>query len=435
MRRLIGDEERDVAQIPGPFLMHYGIFIPKQEGPKAKTLTKAAYVERQACSPIGKYLPSIMNEYQELQFVRQQLEKGERIVQTQFTITLFAAPDKMPAMEQTLLNLYKSVEWQLQPNRFLHLPLFLSSFPMMWSEPAVRDFLLLDKMKTTLSTEVPNLLPMQGEWRGTHSAGMLLAGRSGQIATWSPFDNNQGNYNAIVVGRSGSGKSVFMQEMMVTVLSLGGRVFVLDVGRSFEKSCFMLEGQFVEFSTRVPLCLNPFSTIKVGDPEAEEDALAMLKSVLALMAAPTRGIEDIESAILQRAMLAVWTEYKQGTTITRIADFLIQQPDKLSKDLGTMLFPYTALGNYGRFFNGISNVNLDNPLVVIELEELKERKDLQAVVVQMLIIDITNRMFLETVARPLVLFLMRPGIYYAVRIQACLLRRSPVVCVNILAHS
>jgi conjugal transfer ATP-binding protein TraC len=59
-----------------------------------------------------------------------------------------------------------------------------------------------------------------------------------------------------------------------------------------------------------------------------------------------------------------------------------------------MLFPYTVEGNYGRFFNGPATVNLDNHLVVVELEELKERKDLQAVVVQMLIINITNKMFL-----------------------------------------
>ncbi len=46
------------------------------------------------------------------------------------------------------------------------------------------------------------------------------------------------------------------------------------------------------------------------------------------------------------------------------------------------------------FLMGSSTVNLENTLVVIELEELKERKDLQSVVVQMMIINITNRMFL-----------------------------------------
>ena len=59
-----------------------------------------------------------------------------------------------------------------------------------------------------------------------------------------------------------------------------------------------------------------------------------------------------------------------------------------------MLYPYTSNGVYGKYFNGEANVNLDNHLIVIELEELKEKKELQAVVVQMMVINITNKMFL-----------------------------------------
>ncbi|MCF6318562.1 MAG: ATP-binding protein, partial [Proteobacteria bacterium] len=73
---------------------------------------------------------------------------------------------------------------------------------------------------------------------------------------------------------------------------------------------------------------------------------------------------------------------------------LLSQAEVRAKDMGTMLFPYTKKGAYGRFFNGPNNVDLTNPLVVVELEELKERKDLQAVIVQMMIITISNQMFL-----------------------------------------
>eukprot|EP01037_Dinobryon_pediforme_P013635 gene13635-13750_t len=175
--------------------------------------------------------------------------------------------------------------------------------------------------------------------------------------------------------QSGSGKSVFMQEQMTATLGLGGKVFVMDVGRSFEKTCSLLEGQFIEFKPKTSLCLNPFSTISPHDEEAAQDALAMLKSVIMLMAAPTQGVDDL-------------------CTITHIADWLLGHSHKKAQDLGTMLSPYTRHGVYGRFFNGPATVNLDNPLVVVELEELKERQDLQAVVVQMMIINITNRMFL-----------------------------------------
>lgn len=404
MGRLIGDEDRDVAQIPCPFIIHYGLYIPKQSGPKTKVMTKATYIERQANSPIGKYLPSIQRESEELQFVTQQLSKGERVVQAQLHVILMAKESQLVIAEQTLVNLYRSQEWRLMANPFFHLPVFLSCLPMTWGHDRVQSLLHYKKLKTTLSSESANCLPIQGEWQGTPTPGMILGGRRGQIMSWYPFDNQAGNYNVCVVGRSGSGKSVFMQELMTTTLGLGGKVFVLDVGRSFEKTCFLLKGQFIEFKTKTPLCLNPFSTIPTGDVDVAQDALAMLKSILILMASPSQKVSDMEAALLEQAMLSSWQQFQNRCTITHIADTLLKQCDQKAKDLGTMLFPYTEQGIYGRFFNGESNVNLENPLVVLELEELKERKDLQAVVVQMMIINITNRMFLGDRKTPFQIF-------------------------------
>lgn len=393
MGQLIGDEERDLAQLGCPFILHYGVHVPKQSAPKTQVLSKATYVERQATSPIGKFLPSIQQEAEELTFVREQLGKGERIVQTSLNIVLFSKPEALASIEQTLINLYISKEWQLKPNTYFHLPVLLSVLPMVWNLELIQSMRHHKKLKTTLSTESANLLPLQGEWKGTPTQGLLLAGRRGQLLTWYPFDNETGNYNVSVVGRSGSGKSVFMQELIQTVLGLNGKVFVLDVGRSFEKICDASQGQFIEFRAKTPIGLNPFSSLPL-DEEAAQDALAILKSVLILMAAPTQGVDDLEAALLEKAMLKAWKTHQRDCTITHIANALLAEENPKAQHLGLMLFPYTEHGNYGRFFNGPATVNLDNPFVVLELEELKERKDLQAVIVQMVIINITNKMFL-----------------------------------------
>src|SRR3990167_8969300 len=148
MGMLIGDAERDMAQIPCPFLIHYGVHVPKQDSPQKKVSSKAFYVEAQSQSPIAKYMPSVQREAAELRFVRENLAKGERIVQTSFTVILFAPqfslesgtlgsttedstgqdplPQKnttLPKAEQILKNLFQGQEWRLEPNRFLHLPM------------------------------------------------------------------------------------------------------------------------------------------------------------------------------------------------------------------------------------------------------------------------------------------------------------------------
>ncbi|HCE96345.1 MAG TPA: type IV secretion system protein TraC, partial [Holosporales bacterium] len=210
----------------------------------------------------------------------------------------------------------------------------------------------------------------------------------------SPFDNNEGNYNTCVVGRSGSGKSVFMQELLTSMLGMGGRVFVLDVGRSFEKTVKLLKGTYVEFSTHSPICINPFSSIPQDDDEAASDALSMLKPILSLMAAPKEGTRDIEDTYLEQAIQEAWKQKQTLATITDVANVLLSHPDTIAKSLGERLYTYTSEGNYGRFFNGPATIDLSDTLVVVELEELKERKDLQSVIVQMVILQITNSIYM-----------------------------------------
>lgn len=405
MSMLIGDEDRNLMQIPCPFLIHYGVYIPRQDGPKAKTMTKARYVEKQANSPLGKYLPSIQREAAELDFVRRQLEKDGRIVQTQFTITLMGREEEMTAAEQVLKNYYAGKEWQLNREMFLVLPLFLMNLPMMWGSQRIKEMKRLKTMKTTLSTEPENLLPLQGEWQGTKTPGLLFAGRRGQLFSWFPFDGNQGGYSVSVIGKPGSGKSVCMQEMMVATLGLGGTVFVLDVGRSFEKTCASLGGQFIEFTPHSRLCLNPFTNIPVDDPEDAEKKLSMVKSVLMMMAAPGGELSGIEVSILEKAIAYVWREKGPSTTITDISGWLLAQQDARANDLGTMLFAYTKEGNYGRFFDGPATVNLDNRLVVVEFSDLEELKDLMGVIIQSMTIHILNRVYHSDRTKPIMLII------------------------------
>lgn len=400
MGLLIGDPFDEFLRLQGNFFLSYGVHICDEKTLKTLMLAKCSNVEKQAASPIAKYVPSLRREAEEWTYVREKFEAGQRLVRTRFQVGLLCPPASIAREEQTLFNLYRSQRWELALDRYLQLPSFLSCLPMTWGEGSVEDSRLFQKTKTTLSHEPANLMPLQGEWQGTKSPGMMLVGRRGQLFTWSPFDNTSGNYNACVVGRSGSGKSVFMQELLTCMLGMGGRVFVLDVGRSFEKTVKLLKGTYVEFSTHSPICINPFSSIPQDDPEAASDALAMLKPILSLMAAPKEGTKDIEDTYLEQAIQESWNQRQNQATVTDVAHVLLHHPDPIAKSLGERLYPYTEKGTYGRFFHGPANIDLSDTLVVIELEELKERKDLQAVIVQMVILQIANTIYLGNRTTP-----------------------------------
>lgn len=410
MGLLIGDPFDNFLRLQGSFFLSYGVHIVHEKILKTQMLAKCGNVEKQAASPIAKYVPSLKKEMEEWRYVREKFEAGQRLVRTRFQVGLLSDADTIGREEQTLFNLYRSQRWELVLDRYLQLPSFLSCLPMTWGEGSVNDSRKFQKTKTTLSHEPANLMPLQGEWQGTPSPGMMLIGRRGQIFNWSPFDNNEGNYNTCVVGRSGSGKSVFMQELLTSMLGMGGRVFVLDVGRSFEKTVKLLKGTYVEFSTHPlrggsPICINPFTSIPTQDSEAASDALAMLKPILSLMAAPKEGTRDIEDAYLEKALQETWQSKQEESTITDVAQALLNHYDPVAKSLGERLYPYTANGAYGRFFNGRANIDLSDTLVVVELEELKERKDLQSVIVQMVILQIANTVYLGDRTTPSCLIL------------------------------
>ena len=396
MSQFIGSFFEDGRQIPCPFMLHYGVHISNEALLKTNMMTKCTNAEKMAATPIAKWIPSIKEEAVEWGYVREQVSNNHRFVRTQLAILLFSKPDSIDEHAQKTVTMLKNKGWEMIPESYTNLLTFLACLPMSWGEGAIFDQVLFGKAKTTLSTEPTKLLPIQGEWHGNNKPNMLLVGRRGQVFFWDPFENENrgGNFNIAIAGKSGSGKSVFMAEMILCNIRRGGRSVVLDVGRSYEKMCKLIEGTFIEFSTHSPICINPFTSIPADDAKEATDALSMLKSVLYLMAAPTQGTTDLENSLLEEALVSVWQANGNQATISDVAKFLEAQKSATAQKLAKMLFPYTKHGSYGRFFEGRSNVDLTNDLVVFELEELKERKDLQAVIVQIMVLQIANQVYL-----------------------------------------
>ncbi len=77
-----------------------------------------------------------------------------------------------------------------------------------------------------------------------------------------------------------------------------------------------------------------------------------------------------------------------------MANCLLGNEEESARRVGRMLYPYTRDGSYGRYFEGASNTDQDNPFVVLELGELDTKPDLQTVVLLLLMMRITEAMYL-----------------------------------------
>jgi conjugal transfer ATP-binding protein TraC len=301
-----------------------------------------------------------------------------------YGITAYSPLGSGDRHERAIKSIYKAAGWDLADERYLQVQGLLAAMPLTLADGLGADMERLKRFKTVLSTTAANIAPMQGEYLGSAQPHLLFVGRRGQPFFWSPFENDAGNHNVAICGKSGSGKSVLLQEMCAALRGAGAQVVVIDDGRSFEHSVKLQGGRFVEFTTKAGFCLNPFSMIDATRAEEDEDyrldCFGMVKAIVGQMARHSQKLSDTERGLIDRAVNAVWSEHGVGATITGVGEALAAQGNEAAADLATALAPYMAGGTYGAFFEGQVSLALDGDFTVFEMSDLASREDLRAVV-------------------------------------------------------
>lgn len=390
----LGQLFNSALQIPCPFVISFSLRLQSSDRTQMHTQYQTLNKEKSANSPLSKLSPQIAREATDWAHVRQRLSQGDKLVKVFYQVLLYAPVEDAGNCERKLRDLYRANGWRLRKESFLQLSSWLASFPMMLSEGMYEDLKHFKRLRTMTAFNAMNIAPLQGEWKGTATPALLLPGRRGQIALWSPFDNKEGNYNVAISASSGKGKSMFTQEYIKALLGAGGRVWVIDVGRSYEKICKRLKGTFIEFDPNSHLSLNPFSTITDFD-----DALMLLKPLLAGMARPSSLTSDEEMTFLEKGLKAAWNEQGTKASITTVAHWLAKQNHPICQNLSHLLYSYTVDGMYGRYFEGKATINLNDPFVVLELQELKAKKDLQKTILLALMYQISQTMYMSNRAQ------------------------------------
>ena len=397
---LIGDFHRSFLQPGCPVLTCLTLFTGGEDAAE-RAFLKAARATQQAGTGIARYLPGLPEKARDWQTVTARLKEGERLVRGCYTVCVYAPLKMIDEAESAVRAIYHGQGWRLVSERFVQLPGWLGCLPMLPAGGLDADFERMGRMKTLLSSSAVNLAPFHGEWRGQGDSAdsppaLLLVGRRGQPAGWSPFANTAGNYNVAVTGKSGSGKSVLMQELVVGIVGAGGEAVVIDDGRSFQHTAEALNGAFVEFG-KSAACLNPFAMIDAAaaarDGDYREECLTMLSGVFSRMCRRSGIIDDIEAAMLSEAVSAAWEEAGNAADLGTVKKHLGDRDDPRATDMATALGPWCPGGPMGRLFAGSNVPDLNRAITVFELAELKGRGELQAVVLMLVVFLATQRMY------------------------------------------
>jgi conjugal transfer ATP-binding protein TraC len=457
MINLLGSDHRS---IPGRFVISYtvannlgakGISAMNTAGTRSIHAAQKSYTKNDLVA---------QEEARQWVEVKALHKKGESFLQESMLVMLTAPKEEIEIAEEVLKSLYNTNDWKLEPCKRIMRISSLAMLPMMqYSYWQPLKFFRLTRY--ALSGEVVAKLPIQGEWKGVPTSGALFVGRRGQLFNWDPFYRigGGGNYNFVVMGPSGAGKTFFLLELVQSMIAKDVAVFVLDIGASYKNTCKILDGEMIQFNHSCNISLNPFAALAdsgavlmkalqlieqgIDDEEIRLKTGLMLEKIEALRVGKSgasaevkesEGIEILEikgkdelgnikthfvtkdSIIYAKAMLStmcgvngdVWgeaiierainegiAEYGRELDITKLCQVLDNLKDRKGEAVegaskfADCLYPYTEEGTHGRFFASGTNANFKSALTVFELEELKNDEPLLAVVLQVILMQIT----------------------------------------------
>lgn len=383
----LGDPMSGSRGIRQPFLLNVAVHYPDPQALKTKLEGKKQYAIHQTYGPMLKFVPKLAAQKESFELLFEAIEDGDRPVKVMTNLMLFCKDEEEAvSASSNVRTYYRELGYQMMDDAFFLQPLFINIMPFGCDAEAHNE---LQRFRTYATRHVAHMLPCCGDWKGTPTPIIQFVSRQGQLMHYDHFDS-QTAFNAVIAAQSGSGKSFVTNALISGYQSTGNaRTYVIDVGRSYEKLCKSLKGQFLVFEQGAAIGLNPFPVVENYEEEAD-----MLVGLVAAMAFPTEKLSDLQNAGLREVMANCFKEYGKETEINAIAARLNAHSDSRVRDLGLQLYPWTKEGEYGRWFNGPNTMQFETGFTVLELEELKSRKHLQQLVLLSLIHQIQYDIYL-----------------------------------------
>lgn len=419
---LIGSFTDDVKRIGCPFIATFSVLVPDQTETKSRAIANSTRATQMSDSPIARYVPQWVERKFDWQFTVDGIENGHKLLESCYQVILFTPKGTEQEAEESILSLYSTLGWVLERSRYTVLHSLINALPMGASCEVIRAMRLFKYYRRMMSQNCTNVAPWVAEYKGSSSPLMLFTGKRGQINFFDPFTNNKGNYNVAVAAASGAGKSFLVQDFAYSILGGGGRAFIIDAGHSYRNLCNLLNGTYIDFGdSSANLCFNPFSNINESEALIEidddlmgagktslvthfQEQLPMLKQMVMQMAvgAGDEVIMRKQEAFIERAIVKAWKAKKSKACIDDVINnlredmFAENKDDYTGRDLAIMLFPWSKDGMYSRYVNGVNSIDLENEFVVLDLDGLRNTKDLQSVSLLMLMMQITQTMYIKS---------------------------------------
>ena len=264
------------------------------------------------------------------------------------------------------------------------------------------------RLKKMKASNAAHFMPLYAYWTGNARPVCFLNNRDGVPFALDPFDPHLPNYNGIILGQSGGGKSFTLLQLalMFHGLKENPKIIWIDNGASSQQVIEALEGQFINLDIDSDnLCLNMFDLppreFRPG-PSKIKLILAVLESIL--KDEEKQGLPKGDKALLEEAIFSVYEKVKDRIPILKdLRNILKGHPSQRMNEYACILYSWTD-SVYGNFLNGKTNVDLSKNLITIEVKGLDAYPDLQNVLL-LLFTDFIRKEAAANLSHPYLLFI------------------------------
>lgn len=417
------------SNIPGPFMATLTIRFNEIEKRRKEALSKARHNYKHTASlgvKLEKIFPDIKTLKDESAAVIDWItQAGEIPLDAKYDIIIWEK--EISKLNLSVGALKKSFEqipgrWILKEESFSQIAfqIFLQSIPLNYSQMFQDN---IKKMDMTFKANNAQIAPLINGFGGiirknpTH----LYIDRLGKIVPIDYFASNE-NYNVVIIGPQGSGKSVFSNDFQYNGLTASWDIRMIDFGRTYERMSNDIGGEFLEFVSNNEKCLNFFTyintkTIIVHNEEREvihEDEFETIIPVVGLMmGVQLRDIQGQKETQKDKMILTVMASYvkravemafkidQRGAGMKQVRESLISFRDELSEtkekieknlphinllnDMTVALENYALpRGLYYKYYNGTNNVNITAKHFIAELDDIADSPVMPVIVMGLL---------------------------------------------------
>jgi type IV secretory pathway VirB4 component len=188
------------------------------------------------------------------------------------------------------------------------------------------------------------------------------------------------NANALVLAKSGSGKSYMVKLEAVRSLMFGAEIIIIDPEAEYRVLCESVDGEYIDFSFSSTAKINPFDLAAVYEEGENELGLKIL-SLHSLFKIIMGKLTPTQEALLDKALVLTYrqkgitadpsTQKKEPPLMEDLYKILIGMEEKDALEMAARIEKFIK-GSLRGVFDQPSNINIKNPFTVFCIKELED---------------------------------------------------------------